>query len=317
MQAMLVDPKASAMKHILVDPAPLIASTRAERAPGYNAHANLIAANQKLYKNAAGKMLAEPLPLWGALDCYYEGKSTAALTELKAWNGTGEKVDPRENRHTSVCGAFVHSYALMALMKKSDAFPSLLGNPELLAAQIGQRCPLQDLDSLKSCVENPSAAPKPGEGAGGGGGPTGPVKVKLALVGDSICDPGVVDDKHMGWCNVLTTVGDSKHSVPGVWAEDTPVRDIGVAGQYAASFHNCWVPGKNLWGGADLDICWKNVIKDNAEIVLWGLGENDQICSYICKDGEQPSYDASGKATCPGNEYEWPGLSGQECIEKE
>ena len=151
MQAMLVDPKASAMKHILVDPAPLIASTRAERVPGYNAHANLIAANQKLYKNAAGKMLAEPLPLWGALDCYYEGKSTAALTELKAWNGTGEKVDPRENRHTSKCGALVHGWVLVSLLKMSTT-TLLVADVDAIAREIQKTCALQELLSLQQCT---------------------------------------------------------------------------------------------------------------------------------------------------------------------
>lgn len=143
MTAMLSN--AGAIKSILVSPAPLIELNAADRRPGYSAYADLIAANQQLRMNISG--VAALLPLWETLDCYYGNITAVALTDLKEVNTDGTL----DNRHTTRCGAAVHTYALLALLNRAK-LDGLEASLDTMDQHFNTVCQHQDLLKLQQCV---------------------------------------------------------------------------------------------------------------------------------------------------------------------
>lgn len=136
----------SYMKHILVTPAPLIESERSLREPSYGAYRELIAANHKLASVLSSVVAV--LPLWEVLDCYYDGLTDSAVTELKQSNQGS-----LDNRHTTKCGAAVHNYALLHLLNGVQ-LAGLHSNTRPVAAYFDQMCAQQDRAKLKQCISS-------------------------------------------------------------------------------------------------------------------------------------------------------------------
>lgn len=143
MEAMIEN--ADGIKSILVTPAPLMETKKEDRRPGYGAYDELAAANDKMKSKEASVVAV--LPLWKALDCYYGKITSDALDELKTVNLDGTK----DNRHTSACGAAVHTYALLDLLNKAN-IAGLKASLDPMVANFNKVCQSQDISKLQTCV---------------------------------------------------------------------------------------------------------------------------------------------------------------------
>merc|ERR1712007_200788 len=120
------------------------------RQPGWGCYTELIAANQQLKSDVSSVVAV--LPLWNALDCYYDQISADALDDLKQ-----DQSGTLDNRHTTQCGAAVHTYALLDLLNRAK-LDGLQANLDVMASHFDEVCQMQDLDALKQCISQSSGA---------------------------------------------------------------------------------------------------------------------------------------------------------------